>query len=86
VTTRAGHAEPAAMVVEASRGVETRARKQKRDLECRVPLLGFRVVATPDWLDFFIRVWAHSTLDARSSSADSICASSPAEDLQIVVF
>ena len=37
-------------------------------------------------MDFFIRVWAQSTLDARSPSADSICASSPARDLQIVEF
>ena len=44
------------------------------------------VVAAPDWLDFLIRVWAHSTLDARSSSANSICASSPARELQIIEF
>ena len=48
--------------------------------------LGFRVVAAPDWVDFFSRLWAHSTLDARSSSADSIRASSSARDLQIVEF
>ena len=42
-----------------------------------------RGVAAPDWLDFFTRIWAQSTLDARSSSAASIRASSRARDLQI---
>jgi hypothetical protein len=34
-TTRAAHAAPAAMVAEATRGVETRARKRKRDLDAQ---------------------------------------------------
>jgi hypothetical protein len=34
-TTRAAHASPAAMVAEATRGVETRARKRKRDIDAQ---------------------------------------------------
>ena len=34
-TTRAAHASPAAMVVDATRGAETRARKRKRDLDAQ---------------------------------------------------
>ena len=49
-TTRAGHPEPAAMVAEASRGVETRARKRKRDLDAQagvaIPGLPFDVAVS----------------------------------------
>ena len=49
-TTRAGHPEPALMVAEASRGVETRARKRKRDLAAQagvaIPGLPFDVAVS----------------------------------------
>ena len=49
-TTRAGHPEPAAMVAEASRGVETRARKRKRYLAAQagvaIPGLPFDVAVS----------------------------------------
>ena len=47
---RAAHASPAAMVVEATRGVETRARKRKRDLDAQgcvaIPGLHFDVAVS----------------------------------------
>ena len=49
-TTRAVHATPATMVAEASRGVETRARKRKRDLAAQagvaIPGLPFDVAVS----------------------------------------
>ena len=49
-TTRAAHASPAAMVAEATRGVETRARKRKRDLDAQAgvafPALPFHLAVS----------------------------------------